>query len=219
MSVGNRNETVWDSIRRVRDSLLLTQEELGTRAGVSTYAISNVENNHVRPRYATIRKIAAALRVDPRYLWTGEGDPHPKPEHMPGLEEVRKVPLVEDTAPADAAAYLQERCGTSLLTEERRAINDRTEELGRIGDTEGLDALLRGWHCNLDAAREGSRSPELSSELRAELRDVLRLARPKLLVFQAAIERVNKRNRDFIAEAERILAESKAITASIESSR
>jgi transcriptional regulator with XRE-family HTH domain len=65
MSVGER-------IRQERDRQMLTQNELGHRAGVASFTVSRIESGHVEPRYSTVKKIADALEVNPIYLWTGE---------------------------------------------------------------------------------------------------------------------------------------------------
>jgi transcriptional regulator with XRE-family HTH domain len=79
--------TLGDRVRKARDNLLLTQEALGEEAGVSTYAISNIENDHVRPRYATIRKLAKVLEADAHYLWTGDSETSPKAKPPPASAE------------------------------------------------------------------------------------------------------------------------------------
>ncbi len=55
-------------LRAARERALLTQEELGTRAGVQPLTISRIETDKVEPRYSTIRKLAQALGVDPAEL-------------------------------------------------------------------------------------------------------------------------------------------------------
>ena len=55
-------------LRAARERALLTQEELGTQAGVQPLTISRIETDKVEPRYSTIRKIAKALSVDPSEL-------------------------------------------------------------------------------------------------------------------------------------------------------
>jgi transcriptional regulator with XRE-family HTH domain len=86
-----------ERVRKARDNLLLTQEELGEEAEVSTYAISNIENNHVRPRYATIRKLAKVLETNPHYLWTGEDEHSPKNvPPPPSAEGVSLAGVVDD---------------------------------------------------------------------------------------------------------------------------
>jgi transcriptional regulator with XRE-family HTH domain len=55
-------------LRATRERALLTQVELGARAGVQPLTISRIETNKVEPRYSTIRKLAKALSVDPTEL-------------------------------------------------------------------------------------------------------------------------------------------------------
>jgi transcriptional regulator with XRE-family HTH domain len=55
-------------LRAARERALLTQEELGTRAGVQPLTISRIETDKVEPRYRTIRKLAKALGVEPAAL-------------------------------------------------------------------------------------------------------------------------------------------------------
>ena len=51
-------------LRAARERALLTQEELGNRAGVQPLTISRIETDKVEPRYSTIRKLAKALGID-----------------------------------------------------------------------------------------------------------------------------------------------------------
>jgi transcriptional regulator with XRE-family HTH domain len=55
-------------LRAARERALLTQAELGARAGLQPLTISRIETDKVEPRYTTIRKIAKALGVDPGEL-------------------------------------------------------------------------------------------------------------------------------------------------------
>jgi transcriptional regulator with XRE-family HTH domain len=55
-------------LRAARERALLTQEELGTQAGVQPLTISRIETDKVEPRYSTIRKLAKALGVEPTAL-------------------------------------------------------------------------------------------------------------------------------------------------------
>jgi transcriptional regulator with XRE-family HTH domain len=55
-------------LRAARERALLTQAELGARAGVQPLTISRIETDKVEPRYSTIRRIAKALGVDPAEL-------------------------------------------------------------------------------------------------------------------------------------------------------
>jgi transcriptional regulator with XRE-family HTH domain len=47
---------------------MLTQDELGKKAGLSGYTISRIESDQVAPRVSTIRKIAGALGIEPEEL-------------------------------------------------------------------------------------------------------------------------------------------------------
>jgi transcriptional regulator with XRE-family HTH domain len=55
-------------LRAARERALLTQEELGSQAGVQPLTISRIETDKVDPRYSTIRKLAKALGVEPTEL-------------------------------------------------------------------------------------------------------------------------------------------------------
>ena len=55
-------------LRAARERALLTQEELGTQAGVQPLTISRIETDKVEPRYSTIRKLAKALGLEPTAL-------------------------------------------------------------------------------------------------------------------------------------------------------
>ena len=55
-------------LRAARERALLTQAELGARAGIQPLTISRIETDKVEPRYSTIRRIAKALGVEPTEL-------------------------------------------------------------------------------------------------------------------------------------------------------
>ncbi len=55
-------------LKELREQSLLTQAELGEAAGVSRDQVSRIERDEVDPRFSTIRKLARALKVDPREL-------------------------------------------------------------------------------------------------------------------------------------------------------
>jgi transcriptional regulator with XRE-family HTH domain len=57
---------VGDNVRELRTLNALTQEELADRAGITTTALSRIERNEAEPRPSTLRKLAAALGVEPR---------------------------------------------------------------------------------------------------------------------------------------------------------
>jgi transcriptional regulator with XRE-family HTH domain len=49
-------------IRRMLQGL--TQQELASRAGISTQQVSRIERDLVQPRWTTIARLAAALDID-----------------------------------------------------------------------------------------------------------------------------------------------------------
>ena len=55
-------------LRAIRIQRALSQAELAERAGVSRVAVTRLEAGDVDARFATIRKLAAALGVDPTEL-------------------------------------------------------------------------------------------------------------------------------------------------------
>ena len=65
---------VGDNVRELRTLSALTQEELAERAGITATALSRIERNEAEPRPSTLRKLAAALGVEPRYLIKGGHD-------------------------------------------------------------------------------------------------------------------------------------------------
>ncbi len=53
------------TLREIRMSQLLTVRGLAEKSGVASSAITMTENGHTRPHFASIRKIADALDVEP----------------------------------------------------------------------------------------------------------------------------------------------------------
>ena len=64
---------IGDRLKALRVEQALTQEELADRAGVSTNTVARLERNETEPHMPTVRKLAAALGVEPRRLTTTEG--------------------------------------------------------------------------------------------------------------------------------------------------
>ena len=63
---------IGERVRAVRKRRALTQMELASEAGLSVDTISKVENGLHEPRPPTVRKLAAALRVEVEVLTVGE---------------------------------------------------------------------------------------------------------------------------------------------------
>ncbi len=61
------------ALRRLRGGLPLTVRELAERSGVSYNTITMLENRHRTANPSTVRKLAAALGVEPRELMERDG--------------------------------------------------------------------------------------------------------------------------------------------------
>jgi len=53
------------TLREVRAERLMTMRDLATRAGLSLSSVYMVENGRTIPRLPAVRKLAAALGIDP----------------------------------------------------------------------------------------------------------------------------------------------------------
>jgi len=68
-------KTLGERLRYTRLRRSLSQAELGQRSGVSPITIARIESGaRKEPHPRTIRKLAAALDVDPGWLLFGEGE-------------------------------------------------------------------------------------------------------------------------------------------------
>jgi DNA-binding XRE family transcriptional regulator len=56
------------SLRRIRESQFLSQQELADRSGIHRVTIANLEGGRKEARFSTLRKLAAALGVEPAAL-------------------------------------------------------------------------------------------------------------------------------------------------------
>ena len=68
--------TVGERLREARRRKVWTQEDLERESGVPVVTISRIENDHHenQPRPSTVRRLAAALGVEPAWLLFGNGD-------------------------------------------------------------------------------------------------------------------------------------------------
>jgi transcriptional regulator with XRE-family HTH domain len=55
-------------LRTLRERKPMTQEELAEAAGINRVTLANIESGRADPRPTTIRKLAAALGVEPAVL-------------------------------------------------------------------------------------------------------------------------------------------------------
>lgn len=67
-----RIEVDADALRRLRERFPLTVRELAERSEVSHNTITMIENRHRTANPSTVRKLAAALRVEPSDLMKKE---------------------------------------------------------------------------------------------------------------------------------------------------
>jgi transcriptional regulator with XRE-family HTH domain len=61
-------------LKELRLQKFLTQVELAERAGISQRAITQIERDRVEPHITTMRKLAAALGVEPQELMRGSDE-------------------------------------------------------------------------------------------------------------------------------------------------
>ncbi len=66
--------SVGQRLRRARERRALSQRDLARLSGVAYTTIARLERDRHRPIPSTVRKLAAALGVDPAWLLFGEGE-------------------------------------------------------------------------------------------------------------------------------------------------
>jgi transcriptional regulator with XRE-family HTH domain len=62
---------IGERLKDLRIQRALTQEELGEQAGIGKNTVNRLEQDKTDPRPSTLRKLAAALEVDPAELVRG----------------------------------------------------------------------------------------------------------------------------------------------------
>jgi transcriptional regulator with XRE-family HTH domain len=65
---------IGDRLKDLRVRRALTQEELAAKAGIGKNTVNRIERNQAEPHMSTLRKLAAALGVEPSELVKGEDD-------------------------------------------------------------------------------------------------------------------------------------------------
>lgn len=63
-------------LQRLRQAAFLTQQELADRAGLTKASVNRLEGGRHRARISTVRRLAAALGVEPTELALGPAPPH-----------------------------------------------------------------------------------------------------------------------------------------------
>jgi transcriptional regulator with XRE-family HTH domain len=59
---------IGERLRQLREERALRQEDLAELAGVGKNTVNRIEKNRTEPHMTTVRKLAEALKVDPREL-------------------------------------------------------------------------------------------------------------------------------------------------------
>ena len=62
------------TLRRARERRLMTQAELSAKTGISAANLSRIETGKQQPRFSTLRRLAAALDIDPTELLADDAD-------------------------------------------------------------------------------------------------------------------------------------------------
>jgi len=65
-------ESFGERLKELRRDRMLTQRDLAREANIALSTVVNLEKQHTAPRFETIRKLAAALEVEPHTLMKGE---------------------------------------------------------------------------------------------------------------------------------------------------
>ncbi len=65
---------IGDRLKDLRVRRALTQEELAAKAAIGKNTVNRIERNRAEPHMSTLRKLAAALGVEPSELVKGEDD-------------------------------------------------------------------------------------------------------------------------------------------------
>lgn len=83
------------SIQSLRKSQGLTQEVLAERSGLSRPAISQIENNSVRPEEETLTRICKALDVPLSLLYINSFEKEDVPESKQGMYD-QLFPIIKN---------------------------------------------------------------------------------------------------------------------------
>ena len=68
-------DTLGHRLREARQRAVMTQAELAAAAGVGLNTVNRLENDAIdNPRPGTVRRLAAALGVDPAWLLFGDDE-------------------------------------------------------------------------------------------------------------------------------------------------
>ncbi len=123
-----KQETTGDRIKKERLRLGMSQQDVADLAGINKMTISSLERGRtVNPSAENVKPIAIAIRVNPEWLTTGEGDKH---QRSPTQTRIKSALKDADITVMD----LVEACGGRLAPE--------TVELWLCGTQEPTDAEI-----------------------------------------------------------------------------
>lgn len=108
-------DTIGDRIRQTRESLKMTQEQLGKAAGISASAISQIETGASKSTHVeNIFPIARALRKNPEWLITGKG---PEAPLMDIVDAITELPDDNPQQVLDFLSYRWERAENFIASD------------------------------------------------------------------------------------------------------
>ncbi|MGO7961204.1 helix-turn-helix domain-containing protein [Rhizobium leguminosarum] len=127
---------IGQTVQRLRKRQKLTLNDLAQKSGLSTSAVSKIENAQVSPTYETILRLAVGLNVDVTELFGGSSTPASAAGRIAvtrkGAGIVQKTPHYEYEM---LGAELSKKEFTPLLTTVRaRSIHEFAEIQGHTGE-------------------------------------------------------------------------------------
>ncbi|MGI9253506.1 MAG: ATP-binding protein [Thermomicrobiales bacterium] len=123
-----QDDGIGERLRLLRNRAMLSQAELAVASSISRNTINRIEGGRAAPQPATVRMLAAALRLDGpagHWLLTGEGTPGPAPASampqpmplpVPLPQSPLATPFVGRRAEIEAIAAALADPGVRLLT-------------------------------------------------------------------------------------------------------
>lgn len=99
-------------IRGLREARGMSAAELSRAVGIKQPSLWEIENGETKSlRADTLMRLAAALRTNPVFLWSGRGNPLEQID--PNLEEAEAVATFRRLTPSNRTAWLA--IGATLL--------------------------------------------------------------------------------------------------------
>lgn len=120
-------ESLAERVKRSRAEAKLTQNQLGTAAGISSAAIGLIEIGDTKAiRSEHLFALARALNKNPEWLANGRG-----PEHPPGALDtlIHALPVQEQIKVLDYAKYIIDTSTELRATSQRANYSARIDKL------------------------------------------------------------------------------------------